>query len=87
MGIAGVAGIVLVCETCKRVRVECDTTLDLLQSLEELGRLEEADTSCETGAINERSIEDSAHSTCFCLVVQGPRDCKETAACTQAAAL
>jgi hypothetical protein len=55
-----VAGINLGCETGKRVHLEGNTTLDLLQSLEELGRLEEADTSCETGAINERSIEDSA---------------------------
>ena len=69
MGIEEMAGIVLGCETGKRIRVECYTTQDLLQSLEELGRLEAADTSCETGAINERSIEDSAHSTCFWLVV------------------
>jgi len=58
--IAEMAGINLGCETGKRVRLEGNTTLDLLQFLEELGQLEEADTSCETGAINERSIEDSA---------------------------
>ena len=52
--IAEVAGINLGCETGKRFRVEGHTPMDLLQSLEELGRLEEADTRCETGAINDR---------------------------------
>ena len=52
--IAEVARIVLGCETGKRLRVEGYTPMDLLQSLEELGRLEEADTSCEAGAINDR---------------------------------